>query len=653
MFYSHEVLTSRKYGVATIWLVATLGQKSTARKISRRAIQDVDVPKACETIIAPEAPMALRLQSNLLFGISRVYAQQCGYVLSDAQNAQATIRSLLKPQSGMQTDFEAARANSDQINLPDDPAFVPGFDIAALPCDLLDLDNIGAGNQRRFFESASLQTTQSQNHQVVGLNIPQSSSSPGLEAFQLPESGGHGPRFSSLFARDEDDLILPEIDIGIDTDGNFIELDKPNTRPTHGSSFPLLPREADVQNGGHVIGRPIHRNLDAAQINYDQSSPLVDSTLRSPKTPFSSGSYHPKYDVSDDFMDEIMMAAPNRRNRVPKVIPPDKTIELRNRDLLTMSNGYMDRMTADWNRLTNLWNTKQAKLNAEYWLLGRGIANVGDRMGVGGIKTPLADIWSGDNLYLVLTGQERAMKGRKRTREYDNSSPERRIRSRVHENIPLNQGSDDEIMRDYELEVGREEQQPLEDISSAMPWNISASIRGSSVNRTGVGASVAPGSIPGSLTRRGSRLVGASPMVFRGFPGSDFAEGSLPSDPPGFDDIGGFAEDKNSELYRAHTKVGTPVASRSIFPLATLDRESNNFLEFIGNAVEEKCSKVQASDSTAARIMEIEFAELLPPHRNSRVVAAHGLLHVLSLATKNHISVTQLGPFAPIVIEIC
>lgn len=47
-------------------LVATLGSKSTLKKVNRKAILDVDVPKACETILAPEAPMALRLQSNLL-----------------------------------------------------------------------------------------------------------------------------------------------------------------------------------------------------------------------------------------------------------------------------------------------------------------------------------------------------------------------------------------------------------------------------------------------------------------------------------------------------------------------------------------------------------------------------------------------------------
>jgi hypothetical protein len=47
-------------------LVATLGSKSTLKKVSRKAILDVDVVKTCDTIIEPAAPMSLRLSSNLL-----------------------------------------------------------------------------------------------------------------------------------------------------------------------------------------------------------------------------------------------------------------------------------------------------------------------------------------------------------------------------------------------------------------------------------------------------------------------------------------------------------------------------------------------------------------------------------------------------------
>lgn len=77
-------------------LVATLGSKSNLKKVSRKAILGVDVQKACETIVTPEAPMALRLQSNLLYGVARVYAQQCGYVLTDVQSARNSLRAVFK-----------------------------------------------------------------------------------------------------------------------------------------------------------------------------------------------------------------------------------------------------------------------------------------------------------------------------------------------------------------------------------------------------------------------------------------------------------------------------------------------------------------------------------------------------------------------------
>jgi meiotic recombination protein REC8 len=36
------------------------------KRINRKQILDVDVAKACRTIVDPIAPMALRLQGNLL-----------------------------------------------------------------------------------------------------------------------------------------------------------------------------------------------------------------------------------------------------------------------------------------------------------------------------------------------------------------------------------------------------------------------------------------------------------------------------------------------------------------------------------------------------------------------------------------------------------
>lgn len=106
--------------------MATLGAKSNTKKVTRKAILDVDVRKACDTIIQPEAPMALRLQSNLLYavsrdsgiekadsgryGVSRVYDQQCHYVLIDAQAAHSNIRTVLMSIKNNDLEHSASKA---------------------------------------------------------------------------------------------------------------------------------------------------------------------------------------------------------------------------------------------------------------------------------------------------------------------------------------------------------------------------------------------------------------------------------------------------------------------------------------------------------------------------------------------------------------
>lgn len=89
-------------------LIATVG-KNSQKKVSRKAIQDVDVPKACEKIIHPGAPLALRLQGSLLYGVSRVFAQQCGYVLSDAERVQSDMLSYFQSMQQSELDPQAGK----------------------------------------------------------------------------------------------------------------------------------------------------------------------------------------------------------------------------------------------------------------------------------------------------------------------------------------------------------------------------------------------------------------------------------------------------------------------------------------------------------------------------------------------------------------
>lgn len=91
-------------------LVATVGTGAQQRRLNRKTIQEVDLPKACETILAPGAPLALRLQANLLYGVSRVFSRQCGYVLSDAEKTQSDMMTFFRCMQTSELDPEAGKA---------------------------------------------------------------------------------------------------------------------------------------------------------------------------------------------------------------------------------------------------------------------------------------------------------------------------------------------------------------------------------------------------------------------------------------------------------------------------------------------------------------------------------------------------------------
>lgn len=84
--------------------------KSDPKRLSRKKIQQVNVPKACKVIIEPGAPLALRLQSNLLYGVSRVFSQQCRYVLSDAEKTQSDMMTFFRVIDTSETDPSAGKA---------------------------------------------------------------------------------------------------------------------------------------------------------------------------------------------------------------------------------------------------------------------------------------------------------------------------------------------------------------------------------------------------------------------------------------------------------------------------------------------------------------------------------------------------------------
>lgn len=220
-------------------------------------------------------------------------------------------------------------------------------------------------------------------------------------------------------------------------------------------------------------------------------------------------------------------------------------------------------------------------------------------------------------------------------------------------------------------------------MSSTMPWNVSASIRGSSARPGGAAlfsvgghaSSSIVGGPAGSLGGRRSRVVSSSLLV--GYDGGDEVEGTfandcnIPSDDyEGFDQTGTATQgadatgltlsrrDEDFELFGAAAAVDTQTAGAHSWVREALNSESANFLSFVRAGIEEADVARDTAEETEEEVGELDqkgsvlFERLLPCANNSRVVAAQALLHVLALCTKNLLQAEQKGHFEGIRMRI-
>lgn len=82
MFYSDSIL-ARKGPLANIWLAANWD-----RKLTRGQILQTDLASTVDDLVNGEhPPMALRLQGQLLLGVSKIYGRQARYLLEDCGEA--------------------------------------------------------------------------------------------------------------------------------------------------------------------------------------------------------------------------------------------------------------------------------------------------------------------------------------------------------------------------------------------------------------------------------------------------------------------------------------------------------------------------------------------------------------------------------------
>ncbi|PTU18856.1 hypothetical protein P175DRAFT_0463954 [Aspergillus ochraceoroseus IBT 24754] len=676
MFYSHEILTSPEHGVATVWLVATLGSKSISRRLNRKTILDVDVPKACGVIIDPVAPMALRLQSNLLYGVSRVYSQQCGYTLLDTQAMHDRMKTMLKsiPAGGL--DPAAGKARPEQLVLPYDPSFLPENNLPGLGLDLSKLNIVfesNASQQSNVFLPGTPDLSQSafsgisslqldldlpSNDQIMG-GVGGFSSEPDIVG--AAQSGiDFGGMSGSIFNEEAGVLFQPDFEF--DEDGNIIELGGRQHHESRTNRHPFATSKYTTWS-----------NFASAQpmlVGDDIEVPAAKLQATHPSTPRPRGVsiFEPEEEEEEEEEEEKPNELTMRqRQRAPKIFPLDNNPTLRNSDLLHMNENYLKNMASAAKQKQQNKIPTQAKKNAAYWVFRAGVGCVGAGVGSTHIVHPL-HLFSGDELYesLVPTTKRNS---RKRPCESGEEGGGRRVRSKEgdEENIARGEIENNNLWNE-EVEIGRHPSPSLKDgNSSLMPWNITASIQSSRHETSAANILRGLGSVggPSSWFRRSrSRLTSASPLAGRGFPfdmdriNSLFSPGNQEEDLDrleGFD-LSNYLEPENvmgsnSVVDGAGASTYTSqVALQSGLSQSSMDQESLNFLDFLAakmdslksaEDVEPHSDAVTTPPRIAAGKKEITFSTLLPTQKTSRTVATHGLMHVLALATKGFLSVRQ------------
>jgi meiotic recombination protein REC8 len=392
--------------------------------------------------------------------------------------------------------------------------------------------------------------------------------------------------------------------------------------------------------------------------------------------------------------------APQKRRepKTKKRLALDNDLEITSGVLITWQRDYLHNMKDQ--KLINIHKkaTAVAKKNAFHFVFSSGIMGVGEGVGSAKFPSPLA-MFSGEALLAQLTGKatpspvkDKANKGTKRSHPEDDAEGSSVKRARESEQGRGNYEDEGFMVNmedapyppnnDHEqsVELGREAPSALQDHpSSAMPWNQSASANSfqralsSSAIARGVGSQI------GSLGA-GGRLTSASPLIGRGsaIPGDlehfsqlmgedddmvmygrdDFGSASQASGYGGGARPSSSQAEKEFELFGVAAGVDTQTAGTSQWVREALDKESNNFFEFVRNTISEKAGDELGDELTggmadAGGENYVTFEELFVPEQNSRIVAAQAFYHVLSLATKGRVWVEQsvgvdLEPFGEI-----
>lgn len=359
----------------------------------------------------------------------------------------------------------------DQLNLQDDPAFLPDFDIN------LDLSLFDLPLERSFSRGCSqLPSLAGSSRASLSDHEPQlelpSEATPGLGIGDFEFGGvtssaglpGSNVRAQSMF---EEPGIINDPEFDIDADGNLftptqrqqqsdvaqaaLSLGVPGSKA--GDSTGITERVRAEHEAGLQL-KTSHQALDFDEqgIFMGDDEPLLPDAApfsarhASSPPPRRSSSAHPNEQVSS-----IVEVAPQRRVRVRPAIKIDRETQVHNEVLKQWDAGYLLNMAVERQKQEHFSSSRlQSKKNAEHLVLGVGLSGLGKEFDTD-LEHPLRQAFGGQALFNLLTGRESSPAGKKRGHTSDEEGEEedgRRVRSRSDGDPEVARGEDGQFQFD-------------------------------------------------------------------------------------------------------------------------------------------------------------------------------------------------------------
>ncbi|EMR10979.1 hypothetical protein PNEG_00582 [Pneumocystis murina B123] len=634
MFYSQEILTRRKGGLGVIWLAATLGSKSSFKKLQRKEILSVNVPKACEYLSEPPEPLALRLSSNLMMGVTRIFDQQYGFFYTDVQLTHAKIRKELATISleKANIDLPKTKTRTDLFTLVDDPGFMPdlneyGMETLTLPWHPETSFDIEIGVQESHSSSFDLSTTPVSFSQHT---LPRSSLSMNNHTSKLDFSGSisrSAINMSGLIERDTDILgsMNGELSFDFEFDAEG-EIRKIEGKQSDISSSIQKKRndvyKIDSDEGEETVRfqhaeakrrKKFNHTFEKTLMAYEEVDESMIGELA--ETDFFDSrdpSFVPQNRNHETSSNTYEDDDQQRKKRKFLGMKTDIRTELPSEDLISWRDDYIKNMEKQSAIKTRKLQEKAALNNVHFF-----VWSFSEELMHPSLKA----------MFLDNQKQKYSLKHKKRTKNELNDEPADNIDSLNHqqtEKMPASMNS----YFEEEIELGRHIDEELtRRTSSLMPWNQShISSRPGSVGPGMASISFDTPSVSAtghfSSTIRKNKLI-ASPLA-------DTLE-----------DVNiNIGEDimEDFEIFEA-TNLDTQTILQDS-QSTIMEKESYNFLEYTQARIHQKEGYT------------ITFEELVPTSNSSRSVASQALCHVLLLASRNILTVHQAKPYEDICIKL-